>query len=309
MPMTVEEYAVTIKISSSENLEFLESGPSSIWVSYQFMGILVQTDQFIATATFPSSLDHFLWYREDSGQIDIHICSEEHIVGSTQVQIESLFFHESAGQPDQKPLTRYQEIIATIIPENHKGGLCDQVPQLHLSIELRPCRVENSLLSPEIKDDNCILDVEPAFSKDSTANVNTSDEQICEAVKQINIAREELEKKQRDWIAFQKGEESKFRKHLQAKEDKVRTYLQQQVELNQEEHSKTMALCRSEYKILESRLKKALCEVEAKEREMKRNMNEVEMREQVLQNEAQHMIDMEVRVRVIRKCNGFGVRM
>ena len=295
--MIVEKYAVTIKISSSENLEYLESGPSAIWVSYQFMGIIVQSDQFIATATFPSTLDLFLWCREDPGQIDFHICSEERIVGSTQVQIESLFFYESAGQPDQKPLTRYQEISAIIIPENQKGEICDQVPQLYLSIELRPCRVENPL-SPEIIDDTCILDVEPAFSKESTANVNTSDEQICEAVKQINIARGEIERKQRDWIAFQKGEEDKFRKHLSSKEDKVRTYLQQQVELNQEEHSKTMALCRSEYKTLESRLKKALCEVEAKEREMKRKMNEVDMREKVLQNEAQHMIDMEVRVRV-----------
>jgi len=286
--MTVEKYAVTIKISSSENLEFLESGPSAIWVSYQFLGMLVQSDQFVATATFPSTLDHFLWYREDQGKIDIHICSEERIVGSAQVQIESLFFHESAGQPDQK--TRYQEFSAIVITENQKGELCDQVPQLHLSIELRPCQVENS------KDGTCILDVEPAFSKECSANVDRSDELISEAVKQINIARGELERKQRDWFAFQKEEESKFRKHLQAKEDKVRTYLQEQVELNQEEHSKTMALCRSEYKTLESRLKKALCEVEAKEREMKRKMNEVDLREKVLHNEAQHKIDMEVSV-------------
>lgn len=295
-----EQYTLIIKIAEAKNLELLSSG--SIWISYQFMENLLQSDQFRFTSnSFPSMCDHFQWLRASTGQIDLYVCSKECILGSAQLRIESLFFDERGELG-----TNYKELIVNIRSEDKKVAASRKIPQLYVSIEL--CAQQNDQVISQTLNFDATRDygkVGHDFDVEPAAAFDESNDKIIAGARETSIAKAELERRQREWSTFQKKEESKFGKHLQGKEEKVRIYLQQQVELDREEHVKTLELCRNEYKKLEARLKKSLAAVEAKEREMKRGddereaqhkkrLSEIEIREIILKGEAKHVIGMEV---------------
>lgn len=311
-----EYYALIVELKDASNLCHLGNLDANcrLWISYEFLGMVVQSDQFISSKTithFPIKRDQFFWNGTCPSEIHIYICAQDRVLGATKVGIQSIFFGDSGTQVQLGK----KEIISEVTPigpdENESQLLSHQKPHIQLIIE---CNVfdhnDTSLSFTNRKDPSKINRSDPLLQilpkpvmEPLTCKV---EEHIYEVAKHLSDAKLEIERKQNEWNTFVHREEKKFRSHLREKEEKVRNYLNLIIQQNQEEHSRTLELCRVEYRKLEARLKKCLREVEAKEREIARQheekeailtkkLTEFDVKEKMLREEAQHLIDMEVR--------------
>lgn len=139
---------------------------------------------------------------------------------------------------------------------------------------------------------------------------NPTNDDLLQKLKEIARVEMELDTKQREWMEYQRREEQSFRQHLREKEIKVQEYLEKYMKQEELKQMKIIENCRIEYKNLESRLKTALADVEAKEREMKRivaannttfvqKITELDLKEKLIREEAQHLVDMEVGLSIV----------
>mmetsp|Transcript_1128 Transcript_1128/g.2049 ORF Transcript_1128/g.2049 Transcript_1128/m.2049 type:complete len:489 (-) Transcript_1128:1372-2838(-) len=309
-----EYYVLIVELRNASNLSHLGNvgGDSRVWISYEFLGMVVQSDQFICSTTethFPIKRDRFFWNGNCPSEIQIYICAKERVLGVANVQIKSIFF-DVVGT---KGLLGKKEIVSKVNPiypgDDVPRDLLHPDPHIQIMIECTVFDDSNTILSYPHRDElsknnspDPLLQILPKpFMEPLTCKV---EEHIYGVAKQLSDAKIDIERKQKEWNVFFQREENKFRNHLKEKEEKVRNYLNLKIQKNQEEHSRTLELCRVEYRNLEARLKKSLREVEAKEREMdrrleekeailKKKLTELDVKEKMLREEAQHLVDME----------------
>lgn len=316
-----EYYILIVELRNVSNLLRLGNvePDSRLWISYEFLGMVVQSDQFICSASktyFPIKRNRFFWNGSCPSVIHMYVCAQERVLGVTNVQIKSVFFGD-LGSNVQLGQIEINSKVTPIEPDkNELSPVLHQEPHLQLMIECIVFDDSNNFsscpyheaASKNIRSDPLLQILPKPIMEPLTCKV---EEHIYEVAKQLSDAKLEIERKQKEWNAFVQREEKKFRNHLREKEEKVRNYLNLQIQQNQEEHSRTLELCRVEYRKLEVRLKKSLREVEAKEREMARQheekeailskkRNEFDTKEKMLREEAQHLIDMEVRVILLK---------
>jgi hypothetical protein len=265
-------------------------------------------------------------------KIKIYICKEGGIIGSAEVDLFYAFCREDQNELVLNGEERYVEGLIELHSENGdnlsvaKTQLRMNVvpnsdyPQLFMSLSLshgmlrtnqseqdslNSCSTINDTFQKEVAQHTFSRGLGPsADNKLVDLNYQTED-LLLQRAKSIATAEIELDKKQKQWEEFRHREEIKFREHLRKKEEVVRRHLDEQIKRKESQQMGVIKRCRSEYKELESRLKIALSEVETKEREMRRilaannttfiqKITELDLKEKLIREEAQHVVDMEV---------------
>lgn len=113
-----------------------------------------------------------------------------------------------------------------------------------------------------------------------------------------------LERKRFEWEQWRHQEETQWHEKLRQKEASTTRTIEERVTKIEKERLRSMEASRSEYEKLESRLRNALVEVEAKERQLKemevshlnerkRRLAELDLREKLLKEEVKHSIEIE----------------
>ena len=336
----VDTFNLEINFKKVHNMPMQQYQESPFWISYEFLGAVVQSERFNPSPFEPKEdvfqlnltqweLISFL----ERNKIKIYLCGEGAVVGRAEITLYTAFdgkqeemnegeqfvegwiaFH--VGNDDNLP------VAATKLCRNET----DDFPQILVSMSICPSRLfndnltieevstryapclnenENDNLYRQLVEDNLYLKQYDRTKDGNCINTYPSEEQLLQKIKDVATGEINLEKKQRQWKEFRHKEEIKFREHLRKKEELVRRRLEEQMKGHQSEQVRAIETCRNEYKILESRLKTALSEVEAKEREMKRKLAtnhttflqkiaEFDLKEKVIREEAKHIVDMEV---------------
>ena len=319
-------FVLTIKLKEALYFDsVILDEDSYIWLSYEYLGNLVQTDIFRSpsirvtdTETNVNVIDHIPSYLQspqeddfriegtdkdlfdllEDNELEINVCSDQSIIGQVRVSLPRAlaFDNTSAREWQDYSACNRREIDLSLQVEGLMGNKDDAMesPSLNISVCLEMMshqRIEKKvgMKSKIEKTVSGEVDEQQAYSlpvltthnehciegKDSatcTSRPNNPDHQDdCQSTKDARI---QLEKDQEAWIIRKRNEEEAFRRHLRRKEDAVRQFLERQVKKNEEEHAKELELCRDRYKRLELRLKKALSEVEAKERTILRSLDE-----------------------------------
>lgn len=247
-----------IRIRTINQFEKVFGKFESIWLSFEYNNEVIQTCKFNSSTTFVPHSTELIW--SEGSVLVLFVCTVERIIGSVEVDIDSFL---------AKGITH---VDAQLKLKETSFDFCGEKPSINLSME--PLTTSNNQAldknkvpetSIETKSMNQMLQSIPIHAENDIRQVQV-------VLKQLNAARLDLERKQHDWKSYREQEEHKFRKHLKSKERKVRAYLEQQILHQAEEHKKTLDICKTEYKTLESRLKKSLRDIEVKEREFKRQL-------------------------------------
>ena len=115
-----------------------------------------------------------------------------------------------------------------------------------------------------------------------------------------------LEKGKREWEEWKHQEEIKWQEQLKEKEILAMRALHEQAMIKEKESADVIETARIEQKKLEARLRKALMDVEDRERrlileeenrriEYRSNLSEMQMQQKILKEETKHIVDLEVR--------------
>jgi hypothetical protein len=116
-----------------------------------------------------------------------------------------------------------------------------------------------------------------------------------------------LERKRCEWEQWRCQQEIEWQEKLRHKEGAMLKVVEERAFIIEKERLSSLELSKNEYEKLEARLRKALIDVEAKERqskdtelgrqhEHKRRLAELESREKLLKEELKHSIEIEVRL-------------
>ncbi len=329
-------FVLVVKIEGVEGLEsFAES---YVWLSYDFLGCVVQSDLFEPSSFCSPQEDDFCvqgtWSEViklfEENELEIYVCSDSCIHGETKLSLLSLLDLNREDLPEDR-----KRMVNAVVhvdklessDDESKQAQRTSVPTLNLSIQLKvlsPSSDHQTGMYNEVIENLqsvpqhiAIGDNYEEMRKGCKSNGHqcvSSDTNSEEEAKVIMELRTKLAKEKEDWMIHKKREEEAFRKHLRTKEDAVRRFLERQVRKNEEEHAKELELCRNKYKHLELRLKQALSEVEAKEREMKRTLDEgqaiyakkiveVELEAKRVQSDLQNHSEIKVCFVTLKDCN------
>lgn len=303
------KYVLILELRDVSNLTQLENvNPHSrLWISYEFLGRLVQSEQFYASgmeSLFPRNRNMFIWNGRHPDVIQLYLCAQERVLGVAVVHIVSLFF----GEGNSSVLGK-KEIKCKLCPmEAHENELQKQLfHDAYIKVVVECAVLDDCYQGHNISmNKSHLIPLRDIFSQPAMEPLICSvEERIAEVAKQLSEAKLQIERKHKEWDLYVQREEKKFQKHLKDKEEKVRNYLNLKIQQNQDEHCRTMDFCKAEYKKIEARLKKSLRDVESRERELvrqyeerdtmlKKKLMEVDIKEQMLREEAQHLIDVEV---------------
>lgn len=138
--------------------------------------------------------------------------------------------------------------------------------------------------------------------------------QLNKKERQVHESTVALEKKRLEWEQWRHQEECAWHAKLRSKEAAAMRAIEDRTSNIEKERLRSLESSRSEYEKLESRLRNALVEVEAKERqlkevevnhlnEQKRKMAELDLREKLMKEELKHTVEIEVRRCLILVCH------
>ena len=247
-----------LRIRSINQFEKVFGKFESIWLSFEYNNEVIQTCKFNSSTTFVPHSTELIW--SEGSILVLFVCTVERIIGSVEVDVDS--FHRNGNT----------NVDAPIKLKETSFDFCEQIPSINLSVEpsnsTKDQALDKNKVSETLIDANYLNKVQKSLPIHAENDIR----QVQVVLKQLNAARMDLERKQHDWKSHREQEEYKFRKHLKSKERKVRAYLEQQILHQAEEHKKTLDICKTEYKTLESRLKKSLRDIEVKERDLKRQL-------------------------------------
>lgn len=248
---------------------------SKVWISYEFLKCVVQSEMFVPSEV--ARLDPFINDFEFQGAwqdlerilvqpLDIHLSGNGQVYGRARIVPNNLHGNRS-GDGD----STFQ-----FIDENNKS-----IGALNLNLNLSSYPIH--------EDKQCIIELH------ETNNAHLEREkQLLEREKRLALAEADFERKVNEAKSNRSKTEIAFREHLRKKEETVRLVLDNQLKKNEEDQSMILGKYRDEYKKLESRLKVALTEIEAKERDMNRQLTDMKVKLSVSKEESQHAVDCEV---------------
>lgn len=279
-------FILTISLIGTINLESLEGVPvsESIWFSYQFNGVIVQTDPFQVAnmSSFPPSSEKFHISKEndENETIVILLCTSGAVIGHGVIDlVKSL------------QLDKWNNLIKGYVclqkngnrnnPQSLLLAPSPNLPQIILSLRLQINEHDNAL---PMKDDKfhskkskslesyCLNDeyecIQPTksrlISKKLFGNITkyamdfSGDQTIDNEIAGLILK----------WEQWRYNEEIKWREQLVKKEKKMRVQLEKKLHEQQKESTKLLDTSRVAYKNLEQRLLKLLSEVEKKDKEI-----------------------------------------
>ncbi len=307
-------------IVNLKNVSHLKQG--TYQMVYEFLGAKVQTPTFLSSNN-EKSLSSFK-AKEDIFQINILHRDLLSFLKDNVIKVILYKECESYGDAfinlftafncnDNESLFQTDYFAEEWIEFDSKAGHCSSFldtatknndnPKLLLSLSLS--KFITKLRYPHHQQLPLHHSHEMALCHWDNDSCNPTNDELLQKLKEIARAEMELDTKKREWMEYQHREEQSFQHHLREKEMKVQEYLEKHMKLEESKQMKIIENCRIEYKNLESRLKTALADIEGKEREMKRivaannttfvqKITELDLKEKLIREEAQHLVDMEV---------------
>ena len=142
------------------------------------------------------------------------------------------------------------------------------------------------------------------------ANVlNSKEAELSNKEKEILQQMASLERKRCEWEQWRHREEIDWQEKLRQKEAAMLKAVEERVQVIEKERKSALELSKNEYDKLETRLRKALIDVEAKERQLKHakvshqserksKLAELELREKLMKEELKLSIEIEVRLMI-----------
>jgi hypothetical protein len=130
--------------------------------------------------------------------------------------------------------------------------------------------------------------------------------ELSQREKEIYQAAAALERKRCEWEQWRCQQEGEWQEKLQRKEGAMLKVVEERACIIEKERLSSLEISKNEYEKLEARLRKALIDVEAKERQLKdtelghqherkRRLAELESREKLMKEDLKHSIEIEVR--------------
>lgn len=290
-----------------------------------------------------SSLSELTDYFRDKKKstLRVHVCTIGQVLGTTLVDLSPLFGAQTSGDSHcYEGRTTHGEYF--LRPTNKEGvGKTPRATLASLLITLclhKKYRRSNTLCqsaehqsslaakSLSISSQTDLIDknvdvVDPASScqqeRDNVVflpmqkllekkeqELKIREAQIYEKEKEVYESVTALEKKRCEWEQWRHQEEVKWHEKLRNKEAATMRTIEERLCNIEKDRLRSVETSRSEYEKLEGKLRKALLEVEAKERqlkevevnqqnEQKRKMAELDLREKLSKEELKHAIEIE----------------
>ena len=267
-----------IRIRSINQFEKVFGKFESIWLSFEYNNEVIQTCKFNSSSTFVPHSTELIW--SEGSILVLFVCTVDRIIGSIEVDIDSFLTKGSTCVPIKLKETSFD--------------FCEEIPSINLSVEPSNTSKDQAVDKNKVSETSIDTKCTNPLLQSLPVHAENDIRQVQIVLKQLNAARMDLERKQHDWKSYREQEEYKFRKHLKSKERKVRAYLEQQILRQAEEHKKTLDVCKTEYKTLESRLKKSLRDIEVKERDFKRQLETKTSEFEREIAESKRMVEVEV---------------
>ena len=257
----------------------------------------------------------------------IHLCTEGNVVATAAIDFETLmttFEKEVVVQNEYNFKPRMAEesdqisccVAVTLSLENCQPaaafGVTEQQHQHSKTaaiqttspLEPSPSRQETDDKSSGNAEDDSQRRRQAQLLEEET-RLQIREEQLSTKEKEISESLASLEKKRFEWEQFKHREELTWQKKAREKEAEIMSSIEERITLNEKERLVSMEKSKSEYEQLESRLTKAILEVEKKDRtlkelleslqhEYKRKNSELVLSEKLTKQEMKHSVEIEV---------------
>lgn len=318
---------LTISLIGIDDFE-VQSSEDKLWIMYEFVGAVVKSNEYgPSNSSFEPKVDEFqLTLHHDEIQrffkenkIKMCLCKKEggegKILGSAEVDVNAVLL-------EQKVLRIGSCVSSKIWFAMH---LQDAFNVHNSSYEVSGCQkdiesdtmIQVGLSLTIVKEDNnrtndqareqlkTVLNNSQDHDYFHCTQFNQSRERLEEKANALARAELDFDKRKRKWDDYRVAEEIKFQDYLLKKERALQNHLEHKIKQKELDQMEKIDTCRSEYKRLEARLKSALSQIEAKERELDRKMaannttfiqkvTELDLKDKLIQEEAKHTIDLEV---------------
>ena len=343
--MKAKTFSLSIRLDKAKNLHDLlpippDDGNENVveaWLSYRLLDTtLLQTEKFEIYATrtegFEASEDLFRLELPATGNLtaalsksfDVYLCTHGSILGRLEVNISRLLALKEGGDQFAERAGRGTFYFATAANGKEDDDESSDASSIEVSMSLRP----------ELNDD-IATDVGSSNSSSSSrtckleATTTTTSCQTKPAVAQHPKAaplptqtpspstcttrttgttaddRIEFEKERRRWEEWRHKEELKWHNKMRERESAALKALDEQSKAQERENAKEIDVKKKEFESLEGRLRKALAEVEKRERRIRTveasreaeyttKMAEVELKQKLLKEETKHAAELEV---------------
>lgn len=340
-----------VKICVEKYYDLCQLGGSTtkdIWLSYRFMGTVVQSDSLSWDRDFMpminafrlqgSMLDLTQHFSEKKHQIlKIYLCTEGEVIGTASIDLRQLILYdqESDGrivynEYSVKPHQR-DEKIEKIGDENRNNQAFAPRIAVRLCIDRVPANnreeahkvmsrgqqshaiVSSSTSSQTMNDDGEQLSspkdsldllAAVAVASNEVNEVSTREKELLIREKELLEATASIERKRSEWEQWRYQQEGEWQENLRHKEAAMLKVVEERTRVIENERLGELQLSKKEYDKLENRLRKAVLDVEAKERQLKdielrqqhqakMRLAELESKEKLLKEELKHSIEIE----------------
>ncbi len=314
----------------------------NMWLSYRFIGTVVQSDvlsedNFILmmnTFRIKSSLPELARYFNDKkhSTLRIYLCTEGEVLGTSFVDLRQLIApeHESESRTVQNEYIiqlRSSTDASTVEVEKSNSHPCSPRIAVRLCIDRTPVidkwlrstavvysSASTQTIAMECDDRASSPTVNAIADKDSHDEKNRFEllqNKECQlSVREAELSQREkgIERKCCEWEQWRYQQEIEWQEKLRHKEGAMLKAVEERACIIEKDRLSSLELSKNEYEKLEARLRKALIDVEAKERQLKdtelehkhehkRRLAELESREKLMKEELKHSIEIEVRSR------------
>ena len=342
--MRRKAFSLSIRLDKAKNLHNLLPIPPAdnenvieAWLSYRLLdATLIQTEKFEIYATrtegFDASEDVFKLELSATGNLtaalsksfDVYLCTHGSILGRFEVNISRLLtlneggdqFAERAGRgtfyfgaaangkedDDESSDASSIEVTMSLRPELNDGIAAD-ICSSSSSSSSRTCKLEATTTTTSCQ-------TQPAVAQHNKAaplptQTQTPSPSTTRTTGTTADDRIEFEKGRRRWEEWRHKEELKWHNKMRERESAALKALDEQSKAQERENAKEIDVKKKEFENLEGRLRKALAEVEKRERRIRTveasreaeyttKMAEVELKQKLLKEETKHTAELEV---------------
>ena len=337
-------FSLSIRLDKANNLHNLLPIPPDVnenvveaWLSYRLLdATLIQTEKFEIYATrtegFDASEDVFKLELSATGNLtaalsksfDVYLCTHGSILGRFEVNISRLLtlneggdqFAERAGRgtfyfgaaangkedDDESSNASSIEVTMSLRPELNDGIAADMCSSSSSSSS-RTCKLLATTTTTSCQ-------TKPAVAQHNKAaplptQTQTPSPSTTRTTGTTADDRIEFEKERRRWEEWRHKEELKWHNKMRERESAALKALDEQSKAQERENTKEIDAKKKEFENLEGRLRKALAEVEKRERRIRTveasreaeyttKMAEVELKQKLLKEETKHTAELEV---------------
>ena len=343
--MRRKAFSLSIRLDKAKNLHNLLPIPPDVnenvveaWLSYRLLdATLIQTEKFEIYATrtegFDASEDVFKLELSATGNLtaalsksfDVYLCTHGSILGRFEVNISRLLtlneggdqFAERAGRgtfyfgaaangkedDDESSDASSIEVTVSLSHELNNGIAADICSSSSSSSNSRTCKLEATTTTTSCQTKPAVAQhpkAAPPPTQTQTPSLSTTRTAGTTADDRI-----EFEKERRRWEEWRHKEELKWHNKMRERESAALKALDEQSKAQERENAKEIDVKKKEFENLEGRLRKALAEVEKRERRIRTveasreaeyttKMAEVELKQKLLKEETKHTAELEV---------------